>query len=223
MKKLSIIIPVFNKFNFTLSCINGLFKSNIANQLEIIIVDNASSDNTQKELSQIKQDNFIYIRNEENLFHSKGCNVGYQKSSGDNILFLNNDIKIKSNDWAEIILDHCNDAIVGPTMGQLDNNFNFIREANKQLEGNVYISGWCIASSRSNCNKLDIDGKGQIWNEKFPFYWNDTDLSWRARKTGLKLMVMNIPLVHFGKISSSQLNVQKLYLEGRKTFLNKWA
>jgi GT2 family glycosyltransferase len=223
MKKLSIVICVYNKYNFTLSCLNGLFKSNIANKIEYIIVDNGSIDNTQQELSKIKQDNFIYIRNEENLLHSKGCNIGYKFSTGENILFLNNDIKVKSNDWAEIILQNCsNDTIVGPTMGQLDNNFNFIREANKQLSGNVYLSGWCVAASRKIWNKLDIDGNGQIWDEQF-FYFNDGDLSWRAKVANIQLKIIDLPIIHFGKISSSQLNIQKLYLEGKKVFTKKWS
>lgn len=220
--KLSIIIPVFNKINFTLSALNGLFKSNITTQCEFILVDNGSTDNTQKELSQIKQDNFVYIRNKENLFHSKACNIGYQYSTGDNILFINNDIKVKANDWAEIILQNCSNAIVGPTMGQLDDNSNFIKEANTQLTGNVYISGWCIASSRDIWSRRDIDGKGQIWDESF-FYFNDGDLSWWAKRANIPLKVITLPIIHFGKISSSQLNIQQLYLEGKKNFIKKWG
>ena len=54
-------------------------------------------------------------------------------------------------------------------------------------------------------------------------YFNDTDLSFRARKLGIKLEVIQLPdVIHFGKISSKQLDVNKLYNEGRKVFLKDW-
>lgn len=223
---LTIIIPVFNKIAYTLSALKALSKLSEAH--EIIIIDNGSTDETQFELSKINNSNIKYIRNEENTFHSKACNQGFRVSTGDNILFLNNDIRIKSNhnNWAEPIIAACNsvNGLVGPTMGQLDNNLNFIKESNQQLSGNSYIGGWCIAANREIWNKLDIDGNGQIWNEEFPFYFNDTDLSFRARKNNIPLTVVPLPdVVHFGKISAAQINIHKLYTDGRKVFLKNWS
>lgn len=214
---LSIVIPVFNKYNFTKACLNDLSK--LPKDHEIIVIDNASSDETKSQLEGSKE--IIYVRNEENTFHSKACNQGYNLSKGANVLFFNNDIRVKSDHstWTKEIIDNCKDAIVGPTMGQLDKELNFVQEANKELTGNSYLSGWCIASSKENWNKLDMS-KGEIWNEKFPFYFNDTDLSFRCRKLQIPLKVVAIPVVHFGKVSASQINVHKLYTEGRKTFLN---
>jgi len=226
-KQLSIVISVYNKIQFTLSCLNDLFKLNDQNY-QIIILDNASSDNTQKELSKIKQDNFLYIRNEENYFHSKACNQGYQLAKYDNVCFLNNDIRVKENydNCFEALLENCEQGLVGPTMGQLDSNFNFVQEANKQLNGNSYISGWCIASSKKNWERLKIvdpiTQQEQVWDERFPLYFNDSDLSMRARKLGIPLKTVSIPVVHFGKISTSQLNISKLYTDGKKVFTDKW-
>lgn len=227
-KVLSIIIPVFNKWNFTRSCLNDLFQ--LSKDHEIIIIDNASSDETYAEMTKIAATpthNLTYVRNEENTFHSKACNQGFRLSTGKNVLFLNNDIRIKDNysGWTKSIIDACQSThgLVGPTMGQLDSELNFVKEANEQLAGKSYLSGWCIAADRNVWNKLDIDGAGQIWNEKFPFYFNDTDLSFRARKKSLSLNVVSMPeAVHFGKVSAAQINVHKLYTEGRKVFLSNW-
>jgi GT2 family glycosyltransferase len=108
-------------------------------------------------------------------------------------------------------------------MGQLDNNLNFIKEANSQLVGNLtYMGGWCLAASKKVWSKVDT-GSGP-WNEDFPFYFNDTDLSFRARKHKMHLMHISIPEVaHFGKISAAQINIPKLYQEGRKVFLKNWS
>lgn len=234
-KVLSIVIPVFNKWNFTKSCLKDLVQ--LPQDHEIIIIDNASSDETSKEIEPLFKElhasypahgRLIYIKNDENTFHSKACNQGFKRSSGENVLFLNNDIRVKTNHtgWTKSIIDNCisTKGLVGPTMGQLDNNLNFVREANQQLTGNCYVGGWCIAASRETWQQLDVSGDGQIWNEDFPFYFNDTDMSFRARQKKIPLTVIAVPeIAHFGKVSAAQINIPKLYQEGRQVFLKKWS
>jgi len=234
-KLLSIVIPVFNKWNFTKSCLNDL--AQLSEDHEIIIIDNASSDETTKEIEKLINDLRIkypsgaeirYVRNEENTFHSKACNQGFKVASGENVLFLNNDIRVRSNHatWTKRVIEACKatTGIVGPTMGQLDSNLNFVKEANSQLTGNLtYMGGWCIAASKEVWNKIDA-GHGP-WDEDFPFYFNDTDLSFRAsRKHKLHLKHIDVPeIAHFGKVSAAQVNIPKLYNEGRQVFLKKWS
>ncbi len=230
-KVLSIVIPVYNKWNFTKSCLMDLLQ--LPADHEIIIIDNASADNTHKEMVEIERslqykDKLTYIRNEENTFHSKACNQGFRLSQGGNVLFLNNDIRVKSNhdSWTKPLLEAASSSggLVGPTMGELDKNLNFVREANQQLPGNSYLGGWCIAATRQAWKELDVDGTGQIWNEEFPFYFNDTDLSFRARLNRVPLTFVNLPdVTHFGKISAAQINIHKLYTEGRSVFLKNWS
>ncbi len=221
MKKLSIVVPVFNKFNFTKSCLNDLSK--LPNDHEIIVVDNASSDETESQLkysSEIK-----YIRNQENLGFAKACNKGYAESVSENVLFLNNDIRVKENhsNWTQELIKYCPEFLVGPTMGQLTYNFSFVKEANQYLDGLSYMSGWCLASSKSIWNKLDIS-TNEIFSEEFGLaYFEDTDLSFRARELQIPFKVVDIPVVHFGKISSRQLNTQQLYTSAKEIFFKKWA
>lgn len=222
--KISIVIPIFNKYAFTKACLDDLFK--LPEDNEIIIVDNASSDESFEKLSLINKSNFKYIRNETNFFHSKGCNLGFEKASGDNVLFLNNDIKVKSNhdSWTSKVIEACKDnKIIGPTFGLLDKNYNFVKESNELLTGNSYVSGWFIAANKNTWKKLDMSSN-EIWNEKFPMYFNDADLAFRAKKLKINLEHLDIKdVLHYGKISSAQLNVNKLYNEGRSVFLKKYA
>jgi len=186
MKVLSIVIPVFNKFNFTKACLKDL--SHLPSDHEIIVVDNASSDETQANLEGSTE--IVYQRNETNLGFAKACNLGYALATSPNVLFLNNDIRVKSNhsSWTKNLLKWCPHAIVGPTMGQLDSDFNFKQEANRLLAGKSYISGWCIASSKDIWNKLEIPRVQpfpnspvpyvpQIFSEEFGLaYFEDADL-----------------------------------------------
>jgi O-antigen biosynthesis protein len=232
-KILSIIIPVFNKYNFTKSCLSDI--CNLTNDHEIIIVDNGSTDETRAALSGSKE--IIYIRLDENRGFAKACNHGYYHASAPNVLFLNNDIRVKSDhtNWTKSLIDACSNSICGPTMGLLDNELNFVMEANRILPGKSYISGWCIASSKDIWNKLDFPRKSdngiivtdchipQIFSEEFGIaYFEDTDLSFRAKKLNIKLDVVSVPVVHFGRQTSSQLNTHALYKSAREIFVNKW-
>jgi GT2 family glycosyltransferase len=226
---LSIVIPVWNKFNFTRACLGDLIK--LTPDHEIIVVDNASTDETKQVLEGAKQ--VVYKRNEENLGFAKACNIGYSLATAPNVLFLNNDIRVQSNftGWTEPLIKMCPYALVGPTMGQLDSKLNFVQEANKVLTGNSYMGGWCLASSKENWSKLEIARKSedplqkvpQIFSEEFGIaYFEDTDLSFRARKLNIKMEVVDVPVVHFGKQTSKQLNVHKLYSQARQIFVKKW-
>lgn len=228
-KILSIVIPVFNKFNFTKSCLNDL--SYLTNDHEIIIIDNGSTDETFNNLRGNKD--IIYIPLNHNKGFAQASNIGYGIATSPNVLFLNNDIRVnndKSN-WTKPLIDKCNDGLVGPTMGQLDSNLNFVKESNEVLPGKSYLSGWCLASSKENFNKLEIkrnvsdpNTRPQIFSEEYgKAYFEDTDLSFRARKLKIAMNVVSIPVVHFGKQTSSQLNTYELYSNARKIFIKKWA
>ncbi len=63
MNKISIVICCYNKWNFTKSALNDLSKLLNA---ELIIIDNASTDETQLELAKFS--NIIYHKNDALLF-----------------------------------------------------------------------------------------------------------------------------------------------------------
>ena len=221
-KILSIIIPVYNKYLFTKSCLNDLSK--LPEDHEIIVIDNGSTDETERELKNNSR--IIYFRNEKNLGFAKASNQAYNMATAPHVLFLNNDIRVKSNhdSWAQPLIERCSQGLVGPTMGQLDNQLNFVQEANKVLPGNSYMSGWCLASSKENWDKLIINGYQGPFSEEFGIaYFEDTDLSFRARQLGIPMQVIDIPVVHFGKVSSQQLNTRQLYLQAREIFVQKWS
>lgn len=225
-KRLSIVIPVFNKYNFTKACLNDLSK--LPDDHEIIVVDNGSSDETQAELKNNTR--IHYVRSEVNEGFAKACNKGYAEATSSNVLFLNNDIRVKSDydNWTEQIIYECDheDCLIGPTMGQLDKDLNFIQEANKNLIGNSYMSGWCLAASKKVFDKLVLSSnqyKGPFSEEFGIAYFEDTDLSFRTKRKNIAaFQLVDIPVVHFGKVSSKQLNTSKLYSEARKIFVEKW-
>lgn len=238
--KLSIVIPVFNKWNFTKACLNDLMQ--LSSEHEIIIVDNGSSDETNEELGKIdSMSNFLngkaglgYFRFEENQGFAKGCNKGYRIATGDNVMFLNNDIRVKSRheDWTQIVLDALKeDTLVGPTGAMVDPtyNFQFLYETHDPKKPKNYMSGWCLTATRNTWEKLHVprpEGErgAQIFSEEFGLaYFEDTDLGFRAKRKKMDFEMVEIPVVHFGKISSGQINTSALYSKARQIFINKWG
>lgn len=105
---LSIIIPVFNKWKLTLDCLVSLKKNTPEELYEVIVVDNASSDETSGKLAPFGQElfgkRFSSIRNAENKNFGPACNQGAQAAEAPLLLFLNNDTLL-TPDWLPPLLE----------------------------------------------------------------------------------------------------------------------
>lgn len=103
----SIIIPVFNNVAFTKECLKALYEnSGDSFSYEVIVVDNCSSDGTNDILEEYEtlHNNFIVIRNFENLGFAKACNQGILARKGRAALLLNNDTQPQL-DWLNGIME----------------------------------------------------------------------------------------------------------------------
>lgn len=241
---LSFCIPVYGQQSFTQSLIKDLLK--LPNTYEIVICDNNSPDDTEfivKDLISARKEDqaqLVYIKAQENLWHSGGSNLAFAASKGKNICFLNNDVRVQKDHatWAECLIEPCSAGkIVGPTAGLLNSDFEFLKESNT-LEDSPYsyLSGWCLAGSRESFNKLRPEyffnfkiGKVQDglcvgpWSEDLHYY-NDFDLCHRARQQQISLEIINLPLKHFGRITAKAMNnMTPLYEEGLKKIRAKYG
>lgn len=100
--EVSIIIPVFNKVEYTKQCMEALIQNTPGNLYEVIFIDNASTDGTEEFLKSLKG-NVKLITNEENRGFAKACNQGAKVASAPYLLFLNNDTEPQSG-WLEKLL-----------------------------------------------------------------------------------------------------------------------
>ncbi|MHC1698303.1 MAG: glycosyltransferase [Geobacteraceae bacterium] len=86
----SIIIPVYNRLEFTEKCLVTLSRNTAAGSYELILIDNGSTDGTADFLQ--KQGNLSkVISNQNNLGFAKACNQGAEAANGEFLVFLNND------------------------------------------------------------------------------------------------------------------------------------
>ena len=89
--RVSIVIPVFNKVEYTRKCLEALsLNTPLEVTYEVIIVDNASTDGTAALLAQLEGDVHVIV-NQQNLGFAKACNQGAEVANGQYLLFLNND------------------------------------------------------------------------------------------------------------------------------------
>ena len=84
----SIVIPVYNELDYTLDCLRAISEFT-APAYEVVVIDNASTDGTAQALSAIA--NLTVISNSENIGFGRACNQGAEHSSGEYVVFLNND------------------------------------------------------------------------------------------------------------------------------------
>ena len=90
MKKVSVIIPVHNSEKYVLECINSVINQTYKN-LEIIIVDDESTDNSLNIIKSIKDKRIKLIELEKNSGAAIARNKGIEASTGDYICFLDSD------------------------------------------------------------------------------------------------------------------------------------
>lgn len=99
MLKVSVIIPTRNNGNKISATLRNLFRQTIAPEhYEIIVVDNRSTDSTEEMLSHLKTEavNLRWVK-EPNTGRSHARNRGIIESSGDVVLFLDDDIQVEAN------------------------------------------------------------------------------------------------------------------------------
>lgn len=204
---LSIIIVNYNGAQFLSECLDSIFASQTRYRYEVIVVDNASTDDSLKCLAQYS-DKIILKASQINGGFSYGNNRGAELSSGRYIFMLNNDTKIPSN----LIEELCDYYDAHPEIGAL---------APKLLnaDGSVQGQGSLLGHSRYNAQIARpisfVSGAAvmttrELWtslgglDENFFFYNEDIDFCKRILKLGKSIIYYpKVALIHYGGLSTS--------------------
>ena len=104
MIRISIIIPAFNEENTIIALLNKVDKVKVEGvQKEIIVIDDASKDNT---LNLLKNNNKLYsklIEFKQNKGKGAAVKSGLEKATGDYILFQDADLEYDPNDYIKLL------------------------------------------------------------------------------------------------------------------------
>lgn len=192
-QKLSVIIPNYNGEDLLAKNLPQVLKNCPAS--EIIVVDDASSDSSQA-LVKRKFKNVRLLVNNKNLGFPVTVNRGVANAKGDLILLLNSDVSPRKN-FCEPALSHFKNKKVF-AVGLLDYSHEDGRIVRRGRGGATFKKGFLnhFAYPVKNGETLWVSGGSGIFVKKLflelggfdpiysPFYWEDIDLSFRARLKG---------------------------------------
>ena len=208
---ISIIILNYNAGNLLTECVDSVFKSNY-NNLEVIVVDNVSKDDSHKNCKE-KFQKIVLIENKKNLGYCGGNNVGIECANGEFLVILNPDVVVDP-DWLNQLLSafrKYGDGLYQPKiLATTDHNiiisagnmiqlfgFGFSRGKGQVDVGQYekdeevgYASGTCLFSSSNIFRKI-----GNF--DPFLFaYHDDLDLCWRGRLKGIKSLYIHKSIIY---------------------------
>lgn len=146
--RLTILLVVHNQAELTYSCLRSL-QHEVEDRAEILIIDNASNDDTPKLLSQVSGIRVIW--NEANVGFILAVNQGVRQASGRFILLLNNDTRVHKGSIAKalaLIESSPQIGAVGARVLQLD---GFLQEAGSL----IWNDGTCQGYGRGADGEFD--------------------------------------------------------------------
>jgi len=126
----SIIIINYNTCDLTCNCIKSVIENTKDIAYEIIVVDNASSDNSIKEIKKLFSE-ISLIESNENLGFGRANNLGAQHAKGEFLFFLNSDTILFENSIRQMV-DFFSDNEVSLKIGSLG---CILVDANKIVNG----------------------------------------------------------------------------------------
>ena len=218
MPKLSIIIVNFNTKEILQDCLENL--DTIYPNMEVIVVDNASSDGS----SQVISSQYPWVKliqNQENKGLAAANNAGLKASSGDYILYLGSDCFPAKNVLTGMLGYMEENLKVGIATCQL-----YLRDGSLDMDAHRgFPKPWAAATHFLRLNKLftkskifnhyfmgneDLSVSHEIelcishfmlvrravfetignWDENFFLYGEDVDLCYRTKKAGWKIMYL---------------------------------
>ncbi len=143
--EVSILIPVFNKLEYTKKCLKAIRENTTDVAWEIIVVDNGSDDGSADYLKeQAAGDSRLrVIHNKRNAGFSRANNQALEQARGEYVLFLNNDTEPGAH-WLEAMLAIArNDQTVGAVGAKL-----------LFPDGTIQHAGVAIVDDRKNGDPL---------------------------------------------------------------------
>ena len=238
----SIVIPIHGAFAHTLACLRAIAAHPPAAGIEIIVVDDASPDDSRARLSQIGGIR-LQARDRNGGFIA-ACNNGAALARGEYLVFLNNDT-VPQPGWLDALLHtfktHADAGLVGAKLvypdGRLqeaggvvfadgsgwnygrnedptDCRFEYVRDAD-------YLSGAAIAIPRVLFEQL-----GGFDVRFAPAYYEDTDLAFAVRAAGLRVLYQPQAVVMHDEGTSAGTDLssgmKSAQVRNQQVFADKW-
>jgi len=198
MKSVSVVIPSYNGTHLLKKYLPSVIKA--CPGTEIIVVDDASTDDSVKFLNK-KFPQVKLVINRTNQRFAVSCNQGIKAAKGQIAILLNNDVAPKKN-FLKPLLKHFDKTQIfavgcleiqtikgkqqhsGRSLCQFKRGFLVHQRAKNQFHSQTcWAAGGSMAVDRKKY--LQLGGMDPLYK---PAYWEDIDLSWRAKQKGWQVL-----------------------------------
>ncbi|MDO8269802.1 MAG: glycosyltransferase family 2 protein [Candidatus Levybacteria bacterium] len=240
MKKVFVIILTWNRRELVVNCLESLKKIKTSHDIQVIVVDNASIDDTIPYLKKFYPEIKV-IKNLRNLGWSGGNNIGIKyaiKNKADFIILLNNDIIVEKNCIDRLILGLEKNKPAGiaspkiyryntkpPIISNAGNFFNSHYYSHAKGAGEV-DKGQCNKIAYTDfvagvvCARSEVYKKCGLLDEDYFLYFEDADFCVRARKKGyLSVFIQDAVLYHMESATIGMNSPSHTYYNSRNHLL----
>ena len=207
----SVIIPTYNRASYLKETLISILNQSYAD-LEIIVIDDNSQDNTSEVVQSLNSDRIIYYRQQKIGIIGKLRNIGISKSNYDLIAFCDDDDiwrrdklekQLKYMDKYDLI---CSNARIIDDRGELIKNRRLIiNEESKELDIYSLLLGNIIITSTVILKKEKLNQTG-IFDENEKYYCSEDYDLWLRYTTGNKLYYINEDLIYYREHLSNSNN-----------------
>ena len=228
--EVSIVVVLYNRAELSLQCLYSILRSN-NNSCEVVIVDNASTDETGALLKRIKGAQII--RNEQNLHYIRACNQASRQAKGKYLLFVNNDTQLEPHSISSALQTLKSSDDIGAVGGRIT-----LADGNLQEAGSIiWRDGSCLGYGRGESSlnppfmfKRDVDycsavflmtrrdlflAGGGFDNAYLPAYCEDTDYCARLWQKGKRVVYDPDAVVVHHEFASSASRQAAIDLQAR--------
>ncbi|MDE2430274.1 MAG: glycosyltransferase, partial [Burkholderiales bacterium] len=244
--KVSIIIPSDSEINISAS-LDSIFQETKYESYEIIIVTNSKICENLGEIYD--KEKVIWKRYDKKFNFSDKCNEGARESSGEHVIFFNDDVRVLSSDWIQSLLEYLTLPGVGAVGPKLLYENGLIQHGGmctgtRRLVGTAFHCypddspvhfnfAQCVRDVSILCGALiampiglfrDIGGFDAI---NAPIGHSDVDLCFRVREAGYRCVYTPYAkLVHIGHVSiGEEESLEKAFKRDKSDvfLLRRWG